>query len=196
MESLLYGLSRCNMATYKWEKYKLDYFVSGTLITTNTVTVDGTDRAEYYKLNMLNSFKTTGSAVKRANMVEPFLYVLINSPTDVNYWNIGNGERNIYFKIGTAVEAWNGTIPNKNNLSYNKGSYITNVTSTNKTAYPNDGVHTDGYYYVLKSDPMYINYSGDLYIIERGILNIDDAMYYVAGLYTNDNGVFKKVFEG
>ncbi len=60
-----------------------------------------------------------------------------------------------------------------------KGDYIGEVTANDKTAYPTDGVHTDGYWYVYIGEKTYI-----------GQVNIRGVMRRLTGEgYVNKNGV-------
>ena len=49
-----------------------------------------------------------------------------------------------FFAIGTRYESTLQT-------TYSRGTYISDITSTDENAYPADGVHTDGYWYIKQS---------------------------------------------
>ena len=111
--------------------------IKGTLIDTITSTVN-------------NQYPTDGIS-------GDYWYVLDESKTEtenvqgtIQYSDSSSTNRNRYPNNGQSGNYW--YVYDRQDISYSRGSYIGDVESDNPSAYPTNGRHTDGYWYVKQSD--------------------------------------------
>lgn len=72
-----------------------------------------------------------------------------DSSNDSYYFEFSRCSENGNYGRLTLYEVWGHRVMAIAN--HTRGTYVSDVTSTDENAYPADGVHTDGYWYVKQS---------------------------------------------
>lgn len=138
---------------YKWQKYN----ASGSIKETSYI--GGTSYFKTSWLYVTKSVKIDGNAIVAASTVR---HVSVNdwcsgdgSYTCSDYPYYRSSSNNSFRKcvVSTVQASGNNWEFSCYDLTpvFTRGTYISDVTSTDENAYPADGVHTDGYWYIKQS---------------------------------------------
>lgn len=124
------------------------------------------------------------------------------------YWKTGTGynlytntnelERSYLKEItGSKVDDWTRNLTEETfgkTRDYKAGSYIGEVTAEDGT-YPNNGLHSDGYYYIKDRQAfpeMWVNINGTNRKAEAGWVNVNGIWRSIEEIYVKVNGVWRK----
>ena len=163
------------VTTYTWNKYNISYAeVAGEIIKTPGLLMRGVYRLYICNKSNLsisngrytlsyatqtNDFSTGSADEIRAWMQESQVCAISRTSSyvwkgvtgtggvELNYW-AENGQR-----VGTGLQSWNGYRGSlqKYTVQRVQGSFVGTVKASNPSTYPNNGIHTDGYWYVYQS---------------------------------------------
>lgn len=160
---------------YIWKKYNITYGeTAGAITTTPGVLIYGVyklyifylptlsinnGRYSFTTFSITHDFSTGNSDEIRCYLNENYGCAISTSPTYVWKCVTGGGGVELNYwaenrtRVGTGLQNWSGYRGSlqQYTITENRGTYIADVESDNVSAYPTNGRHTDGYWYVLQS---------------------------------------------
>ena len=118
----------------EFENAEYDYTINGTFTSRS-----GSSLVKFYASSYVNS-------VGIFAIYEYTSIVDTTSKGSTSYGSVSGSIRNQYPDNGSKDGYW--YVYDRSETSYSQGSYIEDVYSANPNAYPTNGKHTDGYWYV------------------------------------------------
>ena len=140
---------------YTWKKYTvkevsvLPYQAVRPSTTSNITMIDTILRtlSSSYNFNSTTGLFTSSGSVTSMQTTEGWT-------SSLKYYIPNSGSSNYMYEYVSKKKSSNGYVCTvyewtaKMSISYEMGTYIEDVISDNETAYPENGRHTDGYWYV------------------------------------------------
>ena len=175
------------MAKYYYDKYSTNYSAWSDEKQLSTSTTKTNANAE-------NGYE---GITWKGNMYD---YIGIFQSRDHGYNNILNGDLQCsydYFSYYLEDDGWHyvNRATSGRTRTKTKGSLISTIIAEDGT-YPNDGIYSDGYWYVkgALAFPIFkIKIDGGLKTSSDGWVKIDGVLRHIEGMWAKADGVLKKI---
>lgn len=181
------------MAKYYYNKYNYGYLIRGTYY--KDVPRTTIEDQFVYLIDENNNWNTSGTMVTLSSTGNGLIYVA-NEWVAYQEWNAGNltyilyRDDSVYYKTSNRYK--------KSNMSKGKGSIAeANIIAEDGT-YPENGLHSDGYWYIKgnkASLPIYQNVDGEWKEITNGYVKINGEWKEITNGYQKQDGSWKKLFQ-